>query len=85
MNNEDLQLIDVRELQEVEISKIPNSLHIPLYELDSKIQLLNKNKLIVFYCKSGVRSELALIQVKKLNFPNVRNLIGGIDEWLKLQ
>ncbi len=85
LKKEDVLIIDVREFQEVEISKIPNSLHIPLNELNSKIHLLNKNKIIVLYCKSGIRSGMALIQLQKLGFPNVRNLIGGIDEWQKLQ
>jgi rhodanese-related sulfurtransferase len=38
---------------------------------------------IVTYCLKGPRGSLAAFQLKKMGFSNVRNLKGGILNWLE--
>ena len=83
LNNNKITMLDVRENYEVKISKIKNSIHIPMDEVLNRISELNINEEIVVYCKSGQRSSKICKQLIKNNFINVKNLKGGIIAWCK--
>lgn len=70
-------LLDVRELEEREITSI-GGMHIPLRDVPSRINELPKDKLIVCYCKSGSRSKRAILFLKEKGFSRVVNLAGGV-------
>ena len=76
----EIQLIDVREPYEREICHIGGEL-IPLSKVRSLTDQLNKSTPIIFYCKSGGRSEKALNIFLDSGFENVRHLEGGILSW----
>lgn len=81
----DYILVDVRNPNEYDIAKIPNSVLIPLSEIEDgkgidKIKdLLNGNRLIV-HCKMGGRATKALGMLKEAGIEGV-NLKGGINAW----
>ncbi len=74
-------LIDVREKWEWELCCFPEALHIPLGELQRRMNELDKSKFIIVHCKSGGRSARAVEQMKKAGFAKVKNLKGGINGW----
>ncbi|REL38412.1 rhodanese-like domain-containing protein [Rhodohalobacter sp. SW132] len=76
-------LLDVREHHEVHISKIENSTLIPLDDLPSQLDELDKNQEIVVMCRSGARSAKACTLLMENGFDQVSNLKGGINEWSK--
>ena len=80
---ENFILLDVRTDQEVFISKIEGSIHIPMNDIPSKINELDKGKEIVAQCKSGKRSAKVCKFLMQNNFTNVKNLKGGIIAWSK--
>jgi len=81
---EEFILIDVRTEEEMFFGKINyNSLFIPLHEIPSKIQGLDKEKEIITYCRSGERSSFAASYLSKHGFTKVSNLKGGILAWRK--
>ena len=57
-NNEDIQLIDVREIDEHAAFNIGGEL-IPLGEIIQKIEKIAKDKPVVLYCRKGIRSQIA--------------------------
>ena len=75
-------LLDVRTARERSSLSIPSSIHIPLHELSSRLNELEKfkGKEIICYCASGNRSVSAGIKLKKAGF-NAGNLKGGISSW----
>lgn len=75
-------LLDVRTQGERAAQHIQGSLHIPLHQLEKRIDELQKhqNKEIICYCQTGSRSLSAAIRLKKHGF-TVANLKGGIAEW----
>ncbi|MCL5031167.1 MAG: rhodanese-like domain-containing protein [Bacteroidetes bacterium] len=75
-------LLDVRTPTERKEQFIKGSFHIPLYELEKRIDELMrfKNKEIICYCRSGNRSLTAAAKLKKKGF-NSANLKGGIIRW----
>jgi adenylyltransferase/sulfurtransferase len=75
-------VLDVREPNEYQINRIPGSTLIPLGELPRRYQELPKDREIVAQCKMGGRSAKAMDFLKSVGFTNVKNLKGGILEWI---
>jgi sulfur-carrier protein adenylyltransferase/sulfurtransferase len=75
-----LQLIDVRQPYEREICHI-GGLLIPLAEFADSLHQLDKNKPLILYCRSGVRSQQALDMCLNAGFKQVKHLAGGILDW----
>ena len=80
-NNEDFQLIDVRESFEYEMSNI-NGENIPLAGVLIEAGKISKDKPVIIQCRSGARSAAALMQLEqKFGYTNLYNLKGGILAW----
>lgn len=77
-------ILDVREPEELEISKIPAK-SIPLAELITRYTELEEHKddEIIVICRSGSRSAQACYYLQNKGFSNVKNLRGGINEWAR--
>jgi rhodanese-related sulfurtransferase len=77
----DVQLVDVREPYEHEAGRIAGSLHIELQRLPEEAASLDRERPIVFYCRSGSRSALAADAFVASGF-DARNLDGGLEAWV---
>ena len=79
--NSDYQLIDIRDEYEHDICCIGGE-KINMYSIPENIYKLSKNKKIIIYCRTGVRSaNIVNLLEKKFSFNNVYNLDGGIMRW----
>lgn len=76
----EIQLIDVRQPYERDICHIGGEL-MPLPDIESAMLALNKQKPVVIYCRSGVRSLQALKIFLNAGFQDVHHLEGGILNW----
>jgi rhodanese-related sulfurtransferase len=76
-----LVLLDVREPWENQLAKLDNSVLIPLGTLPQAFSTLDQNTEIICYCHHGMRSADATGFLLQQGFPNVKNLVGGIDAW----
>jgi rhodanese-related sulfurtransferase len=74
-------LVDVRDDWETKLCRLENALHIPMEELEFRAEELNQQDEIVVYCHHGVRSAAVADYLRRLGFPRVRNLAGGLDAW----
>lgn len=81
--HEDIQLVDVRELDEWNICNIPGSHHIPFQEISVRWDELDKLKPVVVICHHGIRSMYAGEDLLAMGFEEVYNLAGGIDNWAR--
>ena len=78
---EPVQLIDVREPFEHEEFNIGGML-IPLGEVIQQADKIPKDKEVIFYCRKGIRSQLAIQRLMdKFPYTNLVNLIGGTEAW----
>ncbi|BBA79732.1 UBA/THIF-type NAD/FAD binding protein [cyanobacterium endosymbiont of Rhopalodia gibberula] len=80
-------LIDVRNVNEYEIAKIPGSTLVPLPDIEDgkgveKIRGLSQNRKVIAHCKTGRRSARALGILKEKGIIGV-NVKGGITAWSK--
>ncbi len=83
MKTHHLKLLDVREPHELEISKLPNAVNIPLGQLAARLSELDSADEMVIFCKSGSRSARGLELLASAGFKKVKNLKGGINSWAK--
>ena len=74
-------LLDVRTNTEVEGGVLEHAVHIPLAELATRHDELDREGVWIAYCKSGQRSRGAVRQLQQLGFRSVVSLRGGIDAW----
>jgi rhodanese-related sulfurtransferase len=75
------QLVDVREQYERDAGHIAGSLHIELQALPAEADTLDRDRPVVFYCRSGSRSALAADAFTAAGF-DARNLDGGLEAWV---
>jgi rhodanese-related sulfurtransferase len=76
------QGVDVRERYERDAGHIADTLHIELDQLSAQVDALDRERAIVFYCRSGSRSALAAQAFAAAGF-EAHNLDGGLQAWVK--
>ncbi|WP_127587605.1 rhodanese-like domain-containing protein [Paenibacillus koleovorans] len=79
--NEKLNMIDVREDDEVAAGMIPGAKHIRLSEIPDRYEEIEQTGEIILICRSGNRSGRACQYLASLGIPGLKNMSGGMLEW----
>ncbi|SES41557.1 MBL fold metallo-hydrolase [Salipaludibacillus aurantiacus] len=80
-NNNELQILDIREDHEYEAEHVENARHMVINYLPEKGDDL-PDKTLALYCGSGARSAIATSILKSKGF-DVKNIKGGFMRWKK--
>jgi rhodanese-related sulfurtransferase len=76
------QVIDVREPYEREAGRIPgDSAHIEMDRLSEEAGSIERERPVVFYCRTGSRSALAAQAFAAAGY-DAHNLDGGLKAWV---
>ncbi|WP_404453748.1 rhodanese-like domain-containing protein [Virgibacillus necropolis] len=75
-----IEIIDVREDEEVAQGMIEDAKHIPLQEIPNGMEGLSKDKHYILVCRSGARSMRAATYLDEHGY-KVANLAGGMMKW----
>jgi rhodanese-related sulfurtransferase len=79
---DDIQIVDVREPNEYQYARLPNSIHIPLGQIINRMSEIDATRDTVVHCKMGGRSAKAIEVLKRAGFTGqLTNLKGGITAW----
>ncbi len=83
INSRDAILLDVRDAKDFEAGRLPNALHVPMPQLQSRSMDLTKHegKPVVAYCENGSRSHGAGAVLAKAGLTEVYHLTGGFRAW----
>lgn len=84
IDNNEVVLIDVREVIEYKICSIPNSINLPVSKvtMDEVKVAKHKDKKLVFHCKTGNRAMKACKKLIQEGIDvDIWNLEGGIESW----
>lgn len=73
-------LLDVREQEEWDRGHAPDAVHIPLGELERRLDELPRSQPLVVTCRSGGRSSRAVTFLREKGY-DAYNLDGGMLEW----
>lgn len=79
--SEDFVLLDVRTANEVSQGAIEGAVHIPLDELEQRVNELDASQTVFVYCASGNRSRVACDVLQVHGFENCVNVDGGVTAW----
>jgi rhodanese-related sulfurtransferase len=75
-------LLDVRDLPEVNLGKIPGAIHISRGRLEQNIEAaVPRHANVVIYCANGNRSALAAITLRDMGYEHVSSMSAGINGW----
>ena len=76
-------VIDVRSVPERADGYIKNSICIDVQGMDFETKLcqLDKNKILILYCRGGNRAAVAVSKAESLGFKDVYMIDGGITAW----
>lgn len=81
-SGEDYIVLDVRTLDEFNEGHLEDAVHIPVNELEDRLDELPQVRPIIVYCKSGVRSSTAANILIDNGFTMVYDM-GGILDWIE--
>ncbi|RLA96350.1 MAG: rhodanese-like domain-containing protein [Deltaproteobacteria bacterium] len=78
-------VLDVREPKEYKRGHLPKAVNLPRGLLEFKVTKVipDKNAYVIVYCKSGGRSALATLTLKRMGYKNAVSMAGGWKAWVK--
>lgn len=84
INDDNSLILDVRSQNEFASGKISRAKNIQVDQLLNKLATISdyKNKPVLVYCQSGMRSNMACRILRKSGFEQVFNLKGGVNAWV---
>ncbi len=77
----EVQLIDVRQDFEWQEGRIEGSVHIPLDVLPARAGEIDRERAVIFACRSGARSAMATDAFRASGI-EAFNLEGGLEAWV---
>lgn len=78
----EIDLIDVREAYEREAGHIAGTRHVQFAQLSKQAESVDRERPVVFYCRSGGRSAVAT-QAFRASGYDAYNMTGGMLEWVE--
>jgi rhodanese-related sulfurtransferase len=78
-----LCFLDAREPNEYAVSRLAGARWVGYDQFDlARVAQLDRSRTVVVYCSVGYRSEKIAEKLRAAGFTDVRNLYGGIFEWV---
>lgn len=74
-----VQVVDVRERDEIVSGRHPDAVVIPLSELEWRTHELRSDRPVALLCRSGNRSRDAAALLERRGFRSLINLTGGME------
>ncbi len=81
--NPDFVILDIRTAEEFESGYIEDAINLDYYNENfrTNLDLLDKGKTYLIYCRSANRTGKTMPIMQELGFEEVYNMSGGINDW----
>jgi len=76
-----LQLVDVRETDELVLARLPGAIHIPMDQTPARVGELDRTTPVAVICRSGNRSAHVSEYLNQLGF-TAHDVDGGLRQWV---
>jgi len=77
--------LDVREPNEWNLGRLPQAVHLPRGNLETKVEgLIDRTQKVVIYCARGNRSALAALTMEQMGYENVASMARGFQGWVDI-
>ena len=79
----DLIILDIRPKEEFEEEHLPRAVNLDYdgHHFQKKVEILDKKKKYLIYCKSGVRGGYFMNKMRESGFHVAYNILGGFVGW----
>ena len=74
------QVVDVREPYERQAGHLAGSRHVELQELAAQAESLERDRPVIFVCRSGARSLMAAQAFRRAGY-DAWSMAGGLEQW----
>ena len=81
LNENQIRLIDVREVDEFQAGHVPGAELIPMGVIPARTMDLDRSESIALICRTGGRSGQVTTWLESQGF-NVANVVGGTEAWI---
>lgn len=78
----DAYLVDVREDDEWAAGHAPGAVHLPMMDVPARLEEIPTGRDVVVVCRVGSRSAQVVAFLAGRGWANVRNLDGGMVDWV---
>ena len=75
-------IVDVRAESEWDAGHLPGAVHLPLPDLEERLDEIPADREIILQCQTGSRSAIAASLLKARGYDRVANLAGGYVAWV---
>ena len=72
------QLVDVRADHEWETGHLPGATHIPLADLPTRVEEIDKDRPVILYCRGGNRSSMATAALADAGYAEAKLAEGAV-------
>jgi rhodanese-related sulfurtransferase len=79
---DDAHLLDVREADEWAAGHAPGAQHVPMNQIPVRLDEVPIDADVLVVCRTGVRSARVVQFLRSHGRDNVRNLDGGMKDWV---
>jgi rhodanese-related sulfurtransferase len=77
-----LQLLDVREHDELVLARFPGAIHLPMGQLPGRLHELDRGTPVAVVCRSGNRSARVADALRRAGF-TADDVEGGLRAWIR--
>ncbi|MGO1060739.1 MBL fold metallo-hydrolase [Planococcus sp. FY231025] len=81
INNDEANVLDVRNQTEFDEGHIENADHIMVGTLKNRLEEVDASKTVIVHCQGGARSAIAASLLKANGIDNIVNMPGGFSKW----
>lgn len=83
INNNNVQVIDLRGAVEYKSGHIPNADNVFVGTLTENLDKISKDRKVIIHCQGGDRASIGYSLLARNGFTNVANFSGSINEWVE--
>ena len=82
MNNDNVQIVDVRGITEFESGHVPGAHNVFVGTIEDHLDKIRRDRQVIVHCQAGDRSAVAYSVLARNGYTRVKNYMGGMSEWV---
>ena len=82
MNNDNVQIVDVRGVTDYESGHVPGADNVFVGTIEDDLDKIRRDRQVIVHCQAGDRSAVAYSVLARNGFTRVKNYMGGMSEWV---
>ena len=82
LNNDNVQIVDVRGVTEYEAGHVPGADNVFVGTIEDNLDKIRRDRQVIVHCQAGDRSAVACSVLARNGYTRVKNYMGGMQAWV---